>query len=134
MSSTKVKPPSGMDGTTFVRAKPTVDCSASTVPTIFFWLHCFMIYVSNKCSLACKSVTEVRDNAKNFPNAPLIVPTMFFWVHCVMIFVSNECSLGCKSVAEVRDNAKNFSNAPRIICVLCLPCSFGYTVYDICVE
>ena len=103
-----------MDGTTFFRAKPTVDCFAFTVPTMFFWLRCFMIFVSNKCSLACKSVTEKRGNAQNFPDAPRIVPTMFFWVHCFMIFVSNKCSLAYKSVAEVRDNAP-FPNAPRIV-------------------
>ena len=72
-----------MDGTTCFRATPTVDCAASTMPTMFFWIHCVMIFVSNKCSLACKSIAEVRDNAKNFPNAPRIVPTMFIWVHCL---------------------------------------------------
>ena len=77
------------------KAHCTVDCSASTVPTMLFWVHCFMIFVSNKCSLACKSITEIRDNAKDFPNAPRNVPTMFFSVHCFMIFVLNKCSLAC---------------------------------------
>ena len=77
------KSPSGMDGTTYFRAKPTVDCSAFTVSYHVLLGTLFMIFVSNKCSRACKSVTEIRDNAKSFPGAPRIVPTMFFWVHCL---------------------------------------------------